>query len=146
MNTLVRALCTVKLTASGRGWPHMRGAGHSRFAPRIGHYRSAERGRGKIRACAHGSGECIIRSDRGGQRPSLLMQTSRIEVVDGRWCKSEVFAGRLAALLAATVAALCCCAPGFSFRSYSCLVEQTHFRSISAFTPGRSRVLVLSFR
>ena len=36
---LVRALCTVKLTASDRSWPHMRGAGRSRFAPRIGHHR-----------------------------------------------------------------------------------------------------------
>jgi hypothetical protein len=39
MYVLVRALCTVKLTASDRRWPHMRGAGRSRFAPRIGHDR-----------------------------------------------------------------------------------------------------------
>jgi len=34
------------------------------------------------------------------------MQTSRIEVADGRWCRSEVFAGRLRALLVGAVAAL----------------------------------------
>jgi hypothetical protein len=39
---LVRALCTVKLTASDRAWPQMRGAGRSRFAPRIGHHRGTE--------------------------------------------------------------------------------------------------------
>ena len=36
---LVKAPCTVKLTTSDRSWPHMRGAGRSRFAPRIGHHR-----------------------------------------------------------------------------------------------------------
>jgi hypothetical protein len=35
MYVLVRALCTVKLTASDSRWPHMRGAGRSRYAPRI---------------------------------------------------------------------------------------------------------------
>ena len=43
---LVRALCTVKLTASDRSWPHMRGAGRSRFAPRIGHIEVTEMWRG----------------------------------------------------------------------------------------------------
>ena len=36
---LVRALYTVKVTASDRSWPHMRGTGRSRLAPRIGHHR-----------------------------------------------------------------------------------------------------------
>ena len=54
---LVRALCTVKMTASGRIWPHMRAAGRSRFAPRIGHYRDcrAKAGHSGNRVCAHGS-------------------------------------------------------------------------------------------
>src|SRR5690349_14658519 len=33
MYVLVRALCMVKLTASDRSWPHMRGAGRSRSLP-----------------------------------------------------------------------------------------------------------------
>ena len=57
---LVRALCAVKLTASDRSWPHMRGAGRSRFAPRIGHHRGYRAvawragisgGRSRIRTC-----------------------------------------------------------------------------------------------
>jgi hypothetical protein len=43
---LVRPLCTVKLTESDRSWPHMRAAGRSRFAPRIGHIEDTEQGRG----------------------------------------------------------------------------------------------------
>jgi hypothetical protein len=38
-----------------------------------------------------------------------LMRTSRIAVVDGRWCRSEVFDRRPRSLLVGVVAALCCC-------------------------------------
>ena len=46
---------------------------------------------------------------RGLEPLAFWMQTSRIEVVDGRWCRSEVFAGRPGSLLVGAVAALCCC-------------------------------------
>ena len=48
---------------------------------------------------------------RGLEPLAFWMQTSRIEVVDGRWCRSEVFAGRFRLVSVVAVAAVCCCTP-----------------------------------
>ena len=78
---LVRALCMVKLTASDRSWPHMRAAGRSRFAPRIGHHRgcragtwrgSISGGRSRIR-----TGDGSLTSGQTGWRPRQARDQNR---------------------------------------------------------------------
>src|SRR5690349_2337551 len=44
-----------------------------------------------------------------GDLLTFWMQTSRTAVIDGRWCRSEVFADQLRSLLVGAVAAPCCC-------------------------------------